>query len=437
MKDSKANPFATLLNVARKITAFRSKALSISILNQIVTSGTNFFLGLYLIRTLSPNDFGLYGIGFAVVLLYSGIGNALFLTQMVVHVPDKAPPERLLYASRILATLFIFCLTTIFIIGLFVLSSRHSLNSYWQYSELLLSITAASTTYLLKDFFVRHAYTIRKEILALIISTTISVTLGITLFVLNQVNMALHSSTVLFAYATGNMVGAIVGVLLTRLPLLNIRLAEVIKDSREAWIGGRWALGGVSVSWLQGQAYMYVTAIFIGPAGVGYANAAKIFITPAQVMMPAISQVIMPNLARLRASDPKKMLSVYRMLFLVAIGFAVIYSTILLIGLDYLTPMLVSSKYKSIGLLVAAWCLALTCQFSNASSNVFLQASKEFKILTFANTISFIVAIITTVILMQLFGVYGAIIGTASGDAIMSILLFFYIRLNFSEKSSA
>src|SRR5690242_17112757 len=81
------------------------KALSTSVLNQALSSATNFALAFVLVRALSTADYGSYSIGTAVCYLCAGVGNALFLVQMVVHTPDKAPEDRFPYAVRILVAL--------------------------------------------------------------------------------------------------------------------------------------------------------------------------------------------------------------------------------------------------------------------------------------------------------------------------------------------
>ena len=180
------------------------KALSISAINQVVSSGTNFALGIYLVRVLTPTDFGLYGIGFAISLFYAGVGNALFLTQMVVHVPDKAQEDRLPYAARMLVALAVFCALTVSVVG-FVMA----LGGVWshllhEYVDLGMAVTAASIAYLLKDFFVRHAYTARKEIWALVINVFVALALAALLMVQHQFPTGIDSTSALWIYAASN-----------------------------------------------------------------------------------------------------------------------------------------------------------------------------------------------------------------------------------------
>src|SRR3954463_1609374 len=68
----------SLLSPSRLITyavQYR-KALSTSLLNQALSSATNFALSFALVRILSTTDYGSYTIGIAVCYLYAGIGNS-------------------------------------------------------------------------------------------------------------------------------------------------------------------------------------------------------------------------------------------------------------------------------------------------------------------------------------------------------------------------
>ena len=401
------------------------KVLSVSVLNQVVSSGTNFVLGVYLVRVLTPAEFGLYGIGFSIALLYSGVGNALFLTQMVVHVPDKAPEDRLPYAARLLVTLSSFCWRTIVAAGVVVFSSI-SAGLLSQSIDIVIAITATSVFYLLKDFFVRHAYTVRKESWALFVNMAIAFVLFLLCLVQHYFFSGISNSlSALWIYAVSNFAGVVIGLILVRLPILSVRMQQLFDDAKEAWVGGKWALGGVFVVWLQTQAYMYVTAIFMGPIGVGYANAAKLFITPALFLIPAIIQVVMPILAEMRVTNMKKVLKISNIFTVGLVFFGIIYSVLLLAFIKEITMIIIGvSNHEEIMPLVVSWCFVLIFQLSRTSSSVLLQVTKQFRTITLVNSVSAFITIIATVIMMQLIAVQGAIIGMALGELVLSYFLF-------------
>lgn len=405
------------------------KAISISILNQIISSGTNLVLGIYLARVLTHSEFGLYGIGFAIVLLYSSIGNALFLTQMVIHVPDKAPEDRMPYAARMFILLVFFSLLTIFVVVLILF-----LDSIWsqllnKYTNFCIAATALSIPYLIKDFLVRHSYTLHKEVWALVINIFIAVTLFALLFLQQQLPEKIDSVSVQWIYAVSNMTGVVIGLTLSRLPIFSLRLREITYDAREAWVGGGWALGGSLVFWLQSQAYVYITAYFLGSAGVGHANAARLLITPVLFVITAITQMAMPRLAELRTTNPRKILKMSSMVTLALVVFSIVYSIFLLAFLDKITPILLAShQYDQIAPLAAAWCLVLILQTSRNGTIIVLQVIKNFRDLTLVNTFSAIISIVATIILIQQVGAEGAILGIALAELVFCICIFFVVR---------
>ena len=401
-----------------------TKIASVSVANQIVSSGANLLLNIYLVRALTLNEFGIFGIGFSSILFFSGIGNALFLTQMVVNFPGKMQHDRLPYATRILiAMLIFFSLIALILISTLILFSKFylSLDAYF---ELTVSLLAASLFYLIKDFFVRLAYTKRKEFQALIVNSSMAFSL-IAFYLLSKTYSIDATATVAFlAIAVANFFGVIVGLFIAKLPFSGITCRKTIDDWKEAWRGGMWAVGGGIVIWGQSQAYIYLTAAIAGPAAVGIANAAKLLTMPAIFLFTAINQLLTPRLAELRIKNEAKMLKASDAIGILFSAIAVIYSVLILSTNSWLTKIIIGDTHQNSTPLLAAWCFVLIFQFSRTGSSIALQVVKEFRIIMIDNLFSAIIAIMTSLILLNFLGVTGAIIGTAIGEFALSILLY-------------
>ena len=400
-----------------------AKALSISAINQILSSATNFALGIYLVRFLTPLEFGLYGIGFAISLFYAGVGNALFLTQMVVLTASKPPEDRLPYALRMFVLVVLFCLLTGFVVAIVLVIG--GVFSAWleAYGSFGWAVLCASIAFLLKDFFVRHAYIVRRELLALQINTIVALALTILLCIKLSGSGIMNAKQALFAYAISNLLGGVAGFLLARLPLENIDLVPIVKDAREAWHGGVWATGGTVVNWLQSQSYIYVLGIFAGPAGVGLANAAKLLTSPLGFVLPVVNQVAMPRLCELQASNPIMMLKIGRLMAISLSILALLYFTILFIIYDPISEML-GQSYVEIKTLTVTWCIVLFLQIIRGSASTILQVEHQFRILLITNLESGVLAIFFSIALMHFAGVAGAILGNAIAEIYFSIRLW-------------
>lgn len=397
--------------------------LLLSFLNQFVGSGGNFLVGIYLARTLPLEGFGLYGIGFGICMLYVGVGNAVILTQMVVNMADKPAEEKESYAARmLLAVLMLGCavLATTIVAGLIVaMISPHG-------SALLmpvLAIVVASVLFLCNEFFVSYAYLKRKEGMALTVNASMMLVLFSGLAIEKVSGIVPSAEHVLLLYALGAAIGSGIAYLASPLSLWR-NLRNLMPDYIESWRHGRWALGGVIVTWIQSQAYTYVVAVFLGPAGVGLANAARIFISPVTFLLPAINKVAIPRLADLRQSNPGKMPTVSKLVTAAMTALALLYSLALLAGLDFVIPLVLGRQDPRIASLVWIWCLVLVLQMIRSGGSVLMQVQRKFRILTLINIPSAAVTIAAAVILIQAYGVAGAIGGMLIGEIVLSALIW-------------
>ncbi len=419
-----------LLKVRKTGEKALGRALFVSILNQMVSSATNFVLGFYLVRALTPAEFGMYGIGMSVSLYYYGIGNALFLTQMVVRVPDKAPEDRLPYAARMLTTVALFCLATILTALLVFVVGETWLVWLAQYAGLGLVISAASVAYLLKDFFIRHSYTVRRETWALVINITVAFSLAGLLLAHHYGVLKITLENALWFYAVSNMAGAMAGFMLVRLPLWTVQWKRLFEDARESWIGGRWELGINFTDLLQSQSYTLVTALFIGAAGVGYINAARLLIAPVILLRVSVSQVMLPRLVDMRNQNKRKMIRLGQYITAGILVVAICYSAALLLYLRDIVPTVLGLKFDQYDLifsLTLVWCLVLAFQIIRLSAMEINRAMKEFRRIMFQYTGGAIVSILLSVAFIQLFGTPGAILGLSASEIMLSIIMWLTI----------
>lgn len=433
---NKTHQFSAMLNkfgILRLYAAYRNrtkslgKALSISVLNQIVSSATNFGLGIYLVRVLPPAEYGLYGIGFAISLFFAGIGNALFLIQMVVHTPDKPLADRLPYAARMLLAVIGFSAMS-FLLSTFIFGVGGFASQFLrQYSQYGIAVTAASTAYLVKEFFVRHAYNNRKESWALAIHGTLAASLILLLIGQHFEKQTLTVIEALWAYALAHVAASLHGFRLASLPLRSATRQAMVTDHREAWRGGKWAMSTNFVYFLRAHAHTIIVAGSIGPIGVAQLNAARLFITPAVMLTPALSQIFMPRMAQARCDSLPKLYHTGRVFSEVLLLVAVLYSVLLLLAFDLLSPFVVGAKYGQLFWLVTAWCVHACILSLRNGQEITFQILKAFKKQLLANSISSVITLIAVASAIKIFGIAGAVIGLILGE-ISLVVIFFTLK---------
>lgn len=398
------------------------KAASVSVLNQVVSSGVNFVLGLYLVRVLSHTDFGLYSIGFAISLFYAGIGNALFLTQMVVNFPDKPATRQSAYVASVGAADGAFCALT-FLSALILLPVIAIVfPAINQYVGLGIAVAAASGAYHIKDLFTRYSYTARREIWALKINMIIALVLLVQLGVLHASGVSFTAAGVLWLYAISQLAGAVAGQLYAKLPFSEVRFDQIRADVKEAWEGARWAVPTNVLYTLRGQAHTIVTAALAGPMGVAFLNATRLLVTPAIFVMPALTQVVLPRLATARSQNKARVLSLGAQFTAAVLLVSVLYSVVLLVFLEPITQLVLGEKYEADVPMTLAWCVFVIVHVLCINGIMVAQVLKQFQSIFVLNVATVVIMVAAIYVLNRICGVPGVIYGMATGDIFLAVI---------------
>jgi O-antigen/teichoic acid export membrane protein len=434
---------ASLLSAHKVQAKALGKALSVSVLNQVVSSVTNFVLGLYLVRTLTPAEFGLYGIGFAICLFYASIGNALFLTQMVVHTPSKAFEDRVPYAARIFMLLCIFCLASVVLMSIAI----KIFGLYWvslvKYRNLGFSVMVASVFFLIKDFFIRHAYNVRVEHWALETNLVVLFLLVCLLVATHNSRIVLNAESAIYIYASSNVAGVIYGFLRMRLQLFSNNIKQVAKDISEIINHGLWATVMTIAASLRGHSLTFIIALMVGSVGVAKINVARLFVTPILLMFPIVNQVLMPRMADRMTSSPRSTFLIAIANILLFASIAAIYTAVLLLFFDTLTTSVLANKFDT-NIIYSLTILFLLHAFILSVRNaqeLFLQVAKEFKNLALVHIVITLISYIAIFMLLKnsglIFGVIGFITTEILLIIISSILIVLFIRKSNLNTSRA
>jgi O-antigen/teichoic acid export membrane protein len=409
------------------------KALSVSVLNQMVSSGTNFALGIYLVQMLPPEEFGLYGIGFAVIVFFVGIGNALFLTQMLIHTPDKTPEDREPYAARILIALAIFCAILFLLTALVLFLGNLGSDFLAANVHYGIAVAVACMAHIFKEFFVRHAYNHRKEGWALSVNITLAASMICLLAVLHLAEVGISVQKALWIYAIAHLVAALFGHSLIRLPLSKIHFHLICMDMREAWLEGKWALVSHFIYYLRVRSTTIIAAILLGPTGVATLSAAQLFIAPVVMLIPALSQVFLPRAIQAKVRGQRDLQNTGLLFTALLLAVALLYSVAILISFEYIDHLIIGDQYGSLYLMVAVLCLNACILAIKNGIEIIVQSKNEFSRLLLINTLSAPITLLVVGYLTFTNGILGCIVGAAFGELVFLTLLAISMKFSINQ----
>lgn len=408
---------------AGRVAVNLSRRMFFGIADQGVLSLTSFLVGVWLIRTTGKNEYGFYLAGTSAYLYVMGLQNALITTQMTVLAPFKGDGERDGFCGALLKGQWL-----LFFIPLCLLATvAFGLDAagIGRTDTLLLTGTVAviSPGILSREFF--RSYLFQRQAPHLVLAIDLlfcalwlgGMTAGRFLFPAHLHLLALAAS------GMASLLAALAASRLSPLPLGG-GLDPALSALGDAWRGGRWALAGMTVTWLQDQSYIYLLGMLAGVGASAEAGAARLLLVPATLIQVGAFRVLMPRWVRLRRlGRVAELQKQVRRTALAASTAIVAYAFLICAVRDSALAALYPAAYGNIGFLVVLWGGLCALQAARSSYSAGLQVMERFRLITLANTASAAVVVLLGVFLARSFGAAGGIMAQIAGELTLTLLL--------------
>lgn len=406
------------------------KALSVSLLNQLISSGTNFAVVLYLVRVMEKSAFGIYSLGFALMLLLSGLILSSIAVQYVVNLPDQPQQERAGYAVHHANAVVVLGICLLMIAALVMALPADQFTGLASVQAIAMAVAAAAALYSVRDFLVRVAYSARREDYVLYSSVTIAVAVVLGYLALRQGGTpGITAADGLLVLGFGYAAGAVVLALLLKLPLASGSWRGVVMAFRESWRGGKWNVVTNVVYNIRSQAHNFIVAPLLGMAALAEVNAARVLVTPAVMAIPPLSQIIMPRLAEKRAQGASIRGRHTVLTIAVLAGFAAVYTLVLVPLLPWVLPLTLGGAYQHTGTLVVIWCLVAIVSAARNALTIVFQVAKRFRGLMLANSVAAAFAVAMAAFLSWRVGAAGAVMALGMAELVLCLLLIWLLQV--------
>lgn len=398
------------------------------LLDQGLLSLTNLGIGLFLINSTTKENYGLYGIGFVIVLFFVGVANGLITTQMTVLAPEKGEGRMNLYClSMLYAQYFIFIPIWIFCqILAFILFHLNIVDADNFLYQIVISISVMAVLF---HEFMRRYYFLKfdpRQVLVIDLVNIIFIVLALYMTTMWEYEK-LHILAIAI-FGGGALMAGITGLITSKL-LAFVSVNEVLASLKEAWPNGRWALGGVVVTWGQSQGYVLLLSILATAESVAEANAARLFLAPVNVISTSFIRVFMPTLVQLKnQQNHTAVRSMARKILAVVIASIGIIVLGVLFMEDFIIKFAFTEDYRNIGVFIVAWAVVVLFVAISTNASILLQVYKKFKDITLCNSKTSVLTLLLGVALIQAFGVLGSITALAVGEILLAFLLWRMFR---------
>jgi O-antigen/teichoic acid export membrane protein len=396
------------------------------IIDQGLLSLANLGIGLFLINHTTKENYGLYGIGFAIVLFFVSVQNGLITTQMTILAPEKTEREGgidLYCLSMLYGQYFIFIPIWIFFqIVAYNLYNLDIVGSDVFLYQMVISITIMSV--LFHEFMRRYFFLKFNPRRVLMIDLVNVFFIALTLYMTTRWDYEKPHILALAIFGGGAMVAGMIGLLSSGLVGF-VSKTKMLESLKEAWGNGRWALGGVVVTWGQSQGYVLLLSILATAEAVAEANAARLFLAPVNVISAGFIRVFMPKLVHLKnQQNHTAVKNMARKILAVVIASIFILVLGVIILEDYIIEFAFTDDYSNIGTYVIAWAVVVLFVAIRFNTSTLLQVYSKFKDITLCNTVTTAITLLLGIVLIHYFSVLGSIAALAVGEILLSILLW-------------
>ena len=396
------------------------RAAAWSLLDQVLLSAVHFGVGLAVLRLSDKADYGVYVIGWSLLLLLAGLQNAFVTTQMTLRTAGLSQPRSvqaaflvgqfLLYAPLAATMLAVAAWCAAFFPG-----SRH-------HAVVAVVIVVAFAGVSLREF-VRNglfAAGAARQVFLIdaVYATTLALVTAACALWLPRSELGIAA---LLALGGASAVAAAT-TLRDLLPLCTWRSGrQALRDNSN---NGLWAAGGVAVTHFQSQAYIYVLSLFSGPTTTAEANAARLLLMPISLALTSLQRVLYPRwIALVRAGDHAALRSLSRHTAAALTVVVILYALALDHASRWLIAGVLGPEYGASGAYLFMFSALVWSEAMRTLAALRLQANARFKDITVANALTVAPVLIVAAALMRYLGPHTAAWAQIAGDIALALLL--------------
>lgn len=396
---------------------------AISALDQGMISLINLAVQILLIKNVSKNEFGYYSVAFSIIMYLMSFQNAVVNTPITVSLASKQNDAKNIYLSAVFNGQF-YLLIIICSVGAVIsfISKLVGFNS--NYSLLSMSIFIGSFGILNREFL--RSYFFAEEQPGKVLK--LDIYYGLIYIGLIVLSFFFYKISVPLVLVFMGLAASFDSLILNKSFKYKFSLNEIKKAYKENWLISKWSLIGITVTHIQGFAYLYVIGIILGEAAMGEVSASRLLLMPLGLITNGWGNVARPYGAKLR--EQGKLKKFFKNLLIAGFVFPVF--VLVLVGImymfsDFILTYFFTNYYKKIFEYLLFWAVLSSIGFLQANASYGLQVIKKFKSLAIINAGTMILTVVSSIILTKYFGIKGALTASLIGSLSFASILWYIL----------
>ncbi len=401
----------------------RSRKFYLALADQMLVSGANFFLSVFLARSLPPEDFGLYVLAFTVMVSFSGFVNSLVGEPMAVLGASMNPQQW----KSLLPNCLLFGVAVIGAFSSILLVIDAMLDLGAGRSGLLPLLSLVAGIHVLYEL-ARRAMLARANVRELLLSDAMVYGARLALIAALFVRLGASHREVVFLYGFSAVSGLFLFLWFEGIHPLRLHAMLAPVELKKIWHLGRWT----GVEWipffLSGQMYVFLVALILGDRANGILASCNNLIAPITVLLMGVSAYVVPYYSKQIhimpqlevAKDIKKFFKIFFAL--------VLFYCLIMCYFSYQILMLLYPQYATYHKLTYILSIGILFNILFKPFDIIFRITKNQKFIFYARCITGTLTFINGIILIKYLAIQGAALTYVISQAAMFVCLYIMAR---------
>lgn len=392
--------------------------------DQLLSSASNFALGVLIARTGGPDALGAFSIAFLAWLAIMGANRALVAEPMIImergegseSVADRGLSSTLLVGAAAAAALVL--------IGV----ALHFLG-FPQMA--LLALTPWIPSLLAQDYFRWMAFRLQRPEQALVsdvVFVAVQATATWGLFAFGQPSVGAFIGT----WGVGATVGAVVGFAICggRVHIVRHGASHLGK----LWSRSRWLLAEFTTSFVAAQGYLILLPILLSTREFGFYRAGSSLITPIALLFTVTLTVGLPeSVRRLRTEGSSGVRAHAGKLTAAVVVLTFGYCGFVALAAPTLLPFVYGAEFAGASIITVLTAISYVISSTYVGYCIALKTVRRFQHLWMLRMVSATTSIIAIVLLAKSFGLVGAGFASIIADTVYAAGAFALYYCTFTQ----
>ena len=394
--------------ITRVIKRLQSGSAGWALIDQGFASGVTFLTGVLVARLLGPEQFGVFGLLFMVILFFNSAQYSLIASPMMSIAPQLEAKEQSDFLSaQGCAALVLIALS----VGLTLVSGEllSALKPEWSFKAYTWPLIAAVTSIQIQEFYRRFFFTAGQPKRAGI-SATWRYGLQLSGLIVLYDKQIAELDIILWLMAGSALISGIIAHL--QQPTLGVNIDALKQFARRIWFSGRWIFGSTLLQWMTGNYFAVIAGAVVGPIAFGALRATQQLLAPVQVVTLAATNVIPIAAAKRLSEGGTQAMNLFLWKMAIAGGIATsLIGIVLTVGGDFWLILVFGPKFAGFGYLIPWLSGALLLFYWELPLQAGLRALEDTRALFWGYLIAAVLSLGVAHALIQARGTEGAAIG--------------------------